>query len=64
MINKKDEHGPYYIITRKHRGKTITKSLTPQQAKLYRKALQNMKKLNLLLEKWKLLSLKFISDSK
>ncbi|OGF62157.1 MAG: hypothetical protein A2Y62_20185 [Candidatus Fischerbacteria bacterium RBG_13_37_8] len=57
---KNHAHGPYYILTRKYKGKTITKSLNPQQAKLFKKALKNMKILNQLLEEWKLASFTYI----
>lgn len=51
--DKKKWHGPYYIWTRKENGKTVTKSLSPTQAQLCKKAISNMKKLKMLLERWK-----------
>ena len=53
-------HGPYYIWTRKENGKTITKSLSAEQAKRCEKALRNMKKLNDSIQKWKNESIKYI----
>jgi hypothetical protein len=53
-------HGPYYIWTRKENGKTITKSLSAEQAKRCKKALKNMKKLNQCIQKWKKESVKYI----
>ncbi len=58
--DKKYWHGPYWIWTRKEKGKTITKTLTQKQAKRVKKALEDMKKLNILIEKWKLISLRNI----
>jgi len=51
--SKKNWHGPYYIWTRKESGKTITKSLSAQQSLFCKKAINNMKKLKVLLERWK-----------
>lgn len=53
-------HGPYLIWTRKVKGKTVTKTLTKSQAIAVRKAIKEMKELNLILERWKILSLKEI----
>lgn len=50
---KKNWHGPYYIWTRKEKGKTITKSLTAAQEQLCRKAISNMQKLKTQIERWK-----------
>jgi hypothetical protein len=51
--NEKYWHGPYYIWTRKENGKTVTKSLSPAQARFCRKAIRNMQKLKSHMEKWK-----------
>jgi hypothetical protein len=51
--NKKYWHGPYYIWTRKEKGKTVTKSLSAAQALLCKKAINNMQKLKTQIEKWK-----------
>ena len=58
--NKKHWHGPYYIWTRKENGKTITKTLTKNQAQSCLKAFKNMKKLNQSLKAWKQISSKNI----
>jgi len=58
--DKKYWHGPYWIWTRKEKGKTITKTLSQKQAGRVKKALEDMKKLNTLVEKWKLISLRHI----
>ena len=50
-------HGPYFIWTRKEKGKTVSKTLTKEQATQIKKAFQNMKKLNQYLDRWKKFSL-------
>ena len=49
-------HGPYWIWTRKEKGKTITKTLNKKQIQMFKKSLKNLKVTNLLIEKWKNLS--------
>jgi len=51
--NEKHWHGPYYIWTRKENGKTITKSLSPTQARFCKHAIRNMQKLKSHIKKWK-----------
>jgi hypothetical protein len=51
--DKKNWHGPYYIWTRKEKGKTITKSLSPVQANFGKKAIRNMLRLNSQIGRWK-----------
>ncbi len=55
--DRKDWHGPYLIWTRKENGKTITKSLNEKQVVKLKKAMKQMKELNSLIEKWKVISL-------
>jgi len=62
MREKKYWHGPYYIWTRKENGKTITKTLSKQQVKKYRKAFQNMKKLKKYIKIWQKISIEYIED--
>ena len=38
-------HGPYWQLTRKNDGKTVTRRLTPAQAKLYRQWIANDRRL-------------------
>lgn len=59
-LDKKYWHGPYWIWTRKEKGKTITKTLSENQAKIVKRSLEDMKKISKLVEKWKLLSLRYI----
>ena len=58
--DKKYWHGPYWIWTRKEKGKTITMTLNQNQAKQVKKSLGEMKKINKLIEKWKALSLQHV----
>ena len=55
-------HGPYFIWTRKENGKTITKTLTKNQATAVKKAIKDMKELKKIIEKWRELSLKEIEN--
>lgn len=58
--DKKYWHGPYWIWTRKEKGKTVTKTLNNDQARSVKKAIREMKELSLIIEKWKVQSLKEI----
>jgi hypothetical protein len=58
--SKMFRHGPYLIWTRKVKGKTMTKTLNKNQATAVKKAMREMKQLNLIIERWKVLSLKEI----
>ncbi len=60
--DKKYWHGPYWIWTRKEKGKTITKTLSKNQAKMVKKSLEDMKKINKFIVKWKLLSLRYLEN--
>ena len=53
-------HGPYWIWTRKECGKTVSKTLSKEQAATVRKAINEMKDLNQIIEKWRAQSLKEI----
>ena len=60
--SKENWHGPYYIWTRKKNGKTITKSLSDEQARHCKNAIKNMKRLNQYIQKWKKESVKYIEE--
>ena len=64
MKDNKHWHGPYYIWTRKEKGKTITKTLNKTQAQFVLKAFKNMMKLNKIVDKMKELSLRKIDEMK
>lgn len=44
-------HGPYFIWTRKVKGKTVTKTLTKLQAKYCREYIKNMNKIKAIIRK-------------
>lgn len=60
--DKEHWHGPYYIWTRKENGKTVTKSLSVSQAQFCKKAISNMKKLKMQIERWKKESVEILKD--
>ncbi len=51
-------HGPYWIWTRKEKGKTITRTLNKTQAVMVKKAIKEMKVTNHDIQQWRALSLK------
>lgn len=53
-------HGPYWIWTRKVNGKTITKTLTKEQALVVKRAIREMKEVNQIIEKWRIQSVREI----
>ena len=55
-------HGPYWIWTRKVNGKTVTKTLSVNQAKMVKKSIKDMKEIKQLIEKWKKLSLQHLKN--
>jgi len=55
---KKYRHGPYYLWTRKIRGKTVTRKLTEQEAAQAKQWIQNNRKLNSIIKKMHELSSK------
>jgi hypothetical protein len=64
LEDKKYWHGPYWIWTRKEKGKTVTKTLNSEQAVTVKKAIKEMKDLNFIIEKWKTQSLAEIEKIK
>jgi len=56
-------HGPYWIWTRKEKGKTVTKTLkNKKQVNIVENGFKNIKKINRTLEKWKKQSLKLLEE--
>ncbi len=53
-------HGPYWIWTRKVERKTVTKTLSNEQALVVKKAIKEMKDLNVVIKKWQIQSSKEI----
>lgn len=60
---KKHWHGPYWIWTRKEKGKTVTKSLNIKQVVLVKEAIKEMKEIDLIIENWKKASIKEIEKA-
>lgn len=56
-------HGPYYSWTRKINRKTITRTLTPEQAERYAPWFQNARQLRTLSAELEALSLKLAQDA-
>ncbi len=54
-------HGPYYIWTRKENGKTVTRSLSKQQAEVCRRYIENQKQLEQILDEMKRVSVEMIT---
>ena len=57
-------HGPYNVWTRKVKGKTVTRNLTDEQAQLCRECVQNLRKVEEIIEQMKALTAEYIEDSK
>ena len=62
--DKDAKHGPYTVWTRKVKGKTVTKYLSEKQAKLCREYIQNSKKLELIIEEMRNLSVSILESEK
>ena len=60
--DKKARHGPYNIWTRKVKSKTVTRTLTNEQAKLCRKCIQNMRDVEVILKEMRDLSVQRIEN--
>jgi hypothetical protein len=59
LKNTKYWHGPYLIWTRKEKGKTVTKTLkNAGQMRVVKNGIENLKRIAIVLEKWKMQSLK------
>jgi len=55
-------HGPYFVWTRKVKGKTVTRNLTPQQAELCKLCIENMREVERIIEQMKELSVRYIES--
>ena len=60
--DKNARHGPYNIWTRKVKAKTITRTLTDEQAKFCRQCIQNMRNLEGILEKMRDISIQCVEN--
>jgi len=57
---KQKAYGPYYQWTWKHQGKTVTVNLTASQAKVFRKAISNHRKMEQITRQMRELSLRIL----
>ncbi len=62
-VNPKSLHGPYYMLTFKKNGKTISKGLSKKQVTLCRKYINNYKKFKKIIENLKETSLSWVLNS-
>lgn len=56
------EHGPYYQWTRKVKAKTVTRILTPTEARIYQECIRNERRLRKLLSKMYRISSKAVES--
>jgi len=56
-------HGPYYSWTRKIAGKTVTRTLTPEQARRYKPWFNDARRLRALTAELEALSLRLAEDA-
>jgi hypothetical protein len=54
--NPEQRHGPYWQLTWKQTGKTVTRRLSAEEAELYRQWIANRRQLNAVIEQMQLLS--------
>ena len=62
--HQKAQHGPYIIWTRKVKAKTVTRIITAEQADFCRQCIQNLRRLEAILEKMKEISVQCIESYK
>lgn len=60
--DKQARHGPYLVWTRKVDGKTITRTLSVNQARACRRAIESLQKLEAIIAEMKLVSAQAIED--
>lgn len=61
-IDENARHGPYIIWTRKVKAKTVTRIITAKQADCCRECIQNLRRLEAILEKMKEISVQCIES--
>jgi hypothetical protein len=57
-------HGPYHIWTRKKNGKTVTRSLSKKKAEHCLEYIQNLKKMEKIIEEMKKVSIQIVEEGK
>jgi len=62
--NQETKHGPYYIWTRKEKGKTITRSLSEERFHQCQQCIENYKKMEQIIEEMKKISIQIFEQSR
>jgi hypothetical protein len=62
--NLEMRHGPYHIWTRKKNGKTVTRSLSKKKAEHCLEYIQNLKKMEKIIEEMKKVSIQIVEEGK
>jgi len=62
--NENAKHGPYWLWTRKEKGKTISKPLSKKQIKLCEEFIQNSKILEKIIKEMREISIKAVNNEK
>jgi hypothetical protein len=58
--NEQMQHGPYHIWTRKEKGKTVTRSLSENQARQCSLYIKNFRKMEAIIEEMKNISIRMV----
>jgi len=61
--NPETKHGPYYIWTRKEKGKTITRSLSEERFHQCQQCIENYKNMERIIEEMKKISIQIFEQS-
>ena len=62
--DERARHGPYFVWTRKVKGKTVTRTLTVEQAELCKRCIGAMRELEKTIETMKDLTVRYIENQK
>ena len=62
--DEKAKHGPYCVWTRKVKGKTVTRTLTAEQAQLCKRCIEAMRELQKTIKTLKDLTVRYIENQK
>lgn len=57
-------HGPYFVWTRKEKGKTVTRSLSEKQAEHCSEYIQNFKKIESIIEEMKKITIQIVEQER
>lgn len=62
--NESMQHGPYHIWTRKEKGKTVTRSLSERQAGCCSEYIQNLRRMESIIERMKEISAQVLEQQR